>query len=76
MDEDYNAGDKCGRCGCARRDHTPGLRQPSKMQMFLHTKGSQGEEALKMFVDTILPRFSCDQDRSRLPSAAHARSRR
>lgn len=33
-DENFDAGDKCGRCGCARRDHTPGCTTHAKCKHF------------------------------------------
>jgi hypothetical protein len=34
MDEDFNAGDKCGRCGCARREHSPACASHPKCKVF------------------------------------------
>jgi hypothetical protein len=33
-EEDYNAGDKCGRCGCARRDHAPSCKDHIRCNRF------------------------------------------
>ncbi len=37
-DEDYNAGDKCGRCGCNRRDHVPSCKNCPKCPKFSAVK--------------------------------------
>jgi hypothetical protein len=38
MDEDYNAGDKCGRCGCSRREHSPVCASHPKCKVFSDPK--------------------------------------
>ena len=43
MDEDYNAGDKCGRCGCPRRDHTPACTNHPKCKNFSASKAPKAK---------------------------------
>jgi hypothetical protein len=45
MDEDYNAGDKCGRCGCARRDHAPACANHPKCKGFSAPRAHKAKKA-------------------------------
>jgi len=38
QDEDFNAGDTCGRCGCARREHLPACKSHPKCKQFSDSK--------------------------------------
>lgn len=38
MEEDFNASDKCGRCGCARREHVPACASHPKCKAFSDPK--------------------------------------
>jgi hypothetical protein len=37
-EEVYDAGDQCGRCGCARRNHTPACAHCPKCRSFSNPK--------------------------------------
>jgi hypothetical protein len=56
-EEGFDAGDKCGRCGCARRDHTPACASHPKCKHFSAAhkpkpKNASGPRCEKWQIDT------------------------
>jgi ssDNA-binding Zn-finger/Zn-ribbon topoisomerase 1 len=45
-EETYDAGDQCGRCGCTRRNHTPGCVNCPKCHSF-STPKPQGRKTVR-----------------------------